>query len=57
MIPWTASVAYPEYYSFDINKAVKDFYQEFTDYTLTDEQVSYIVNGLAPNGKEDIPDA
>lgn len=57
MIPWTASVAYPEYYSFDINKAVKDFYQEFTDYILTDEQVSYIVNGLAPNGKEDIPDA
>lgn len=57
MIPWVASQAYPELFSYDIEKEVKDFYQRFSDYTLSDAEVNYIVNGLKPDGTSEIEDA
>lgn len=54
MIPWVATTVYPEYYVYDTSSEIKRFYKEFTGYALSDEQVSFIVNGLAPNGEEDI---
>jgi hypothetical protein len=57
MIPWVASQAYPELFSYDIEKEVKYFYQTFSGYTLTDDEVSYIVNGLKPDGTPEIENA
>ena len=57
MIPWVASQAYPDLFSYDIKKEVKDFYQTFSDYTLTDDEVNYIVNGLKPDGTPEIENA
>lgn len=54
MIPWVASQAYPDLFSYDIKKEVKYFYQMFSDYTLTDNEVNYIVNGLKPDGTPEI---
>ena len=54
MIPWVATTVYPDLYEFDVHEEIKSFYAKFTGCELSDEQVDYIVNGLAPNGKEDI---
>lgn len=57
MIPWVASQAYPELFSYDIGKEIKGFYQTFSGYTLTDNEVNYIVNGLKPDGTPEIENA
>lgn len=54
MIPWTASVLYPEYYSFDAVKETIAFYKEFTGIELSEEQAMYIVEGLTPDGEKEI---
>lgn len=54
MIPWTASVIYPEYYSFDAVQETIAFYKEFSGIELTEEQASYIIEGLTPNGEKEI---
>lgn len=54
MIPWVATTVYPDLYEYDIHKEIKNFYSDFTGWNLSDEQVDYIIKGLAPNGKEDI---
>lgn len=57
MIPWVASKAYPELFSYNIEEEVKNFYQTFSNYTLTDDEVGYIVDGLNPDGTLEIKDA
>lgn len=54
MIPWVATTVYPDLYKYDIHGEIEAFYANFTGCELSDEQVNYIINGLAPNGKEDI---
>lgn len=54
MIPWTSSILYPEYFEYDVVKETIDFYQKFTNYTLTEQQAQYIINGLMPNGEMEI---
>lgn len=54
LIPWTASVIYPEYYEFDAVNEVIKFYKEFMDYELTEQQAQYMIEGLTPNGEREI---
>ena len=46
-----ANKLYPEYFSYDIAKMVKDTIKEYFGTTLTDEQVSYMLQGLSPTGE------
>lgn len=54
MIPWTASVLYPENYKFDAVNETISFYRTFTGYELTEEQANYILEGLTPDGEKEI---
>ena len=54
MIPWTASVVYPEYFEYDVVNETIDFYKRFTEYELSVEQANYIIKGLTPNGEKEI---
>lgn len=54
LIPWTASVVYPEFYEFDAVKEVIDFYKTFMGYDLTEEQAQYMIAGLTPNGEKEV---
>ena len=51
LIPWTASVIYPEYYKFDAVRETVEFYETFMGYKLTEEQAEYMLAGLTPDGK------
>lgn len=54
MIPWTTAVVYPEVFDYDIVQETIDFYQEFSGYTLTEQQAHYILEGLTPSGEKEI---
>ena len=54
MIPWTAAILYPDYYEFDTVQKTIDFYKTFTGYELTEEQATYIIEGLTPDGEKEI---
>ena len=54
LIPWTASVVYPEYYEFDAVNEVIKFYKEFMGYELTEQQAQYMIEGLTPSGEREI---
>lgn len=54
LIPWTASVVYPEYYEFDAVQETIEFYKMFSGYELTTEQAEYMIAGLTPNGEKEI---
>lgn len=54
LIPWTASVVYPEYYEFDVVSETISFYKTFMGYELTEEQAQYMIEGLTPNGEREI---
>ena len=41
---------YPEYFDYDISSMVKDTINEYFGTELTDEQVSYMLDGLNPQG-------
>ena len=44
-IYWLATMIYPDLFSdIDINEIMKEFYSEFFDFDLTDEQVQEILN-------------
>lgn len=54
LIPWTASVVYPEYYEFDAVNETIEFYKTFMGYELTEEQAQYMIEGLTPLGEKEI---
>lgn len=54
LIPWTASVIYPENYEFDAIKETIEFYKTFMGYELTEQQAQYMVEGLTPNGEKEV---
>ena len=54
LIPWEASVVYPEYYQFDAVNETIDFYKTFMGYELTKEQAEYMLAGLTPSGEKEI---
>ncbi len=45
-----ANKIYPEYFSYDVASMVKTTIQEYFGTNLTDNQVSYMLNGLSPEG-------
>ena len=45
-----ANKLYPEYFSYDIATMTKSTIQEYFGTALTDQQVSYMLNGLNPEG-------
>lgn len=54
MIPWTASMIYPEYYEFNAIDETIDFYKQFSGYELTEQQAEYMIKGLTPDGEKEI---
>ena len=51
MIKWIAKVAAPEIFNdYDIRKDIKDFYLEFFNYKLSDEQLNFILNSKVNKG-------
>lgn len=46
-----ANKIYPEYFNYDIASMVKETIKDYFGTELTDEQVSYMLNGLNPEGK------
>lgn len=54
LIPWGASVIYPEYFEFDAVKEIIDFYKTFMGYELTEQQAQYMIAGLTPDGEKEI---
>lgn len=54
MIPWLANQVYPDLYSFDTASEIKNFYQTFSNYKMTDKEANYIIKGLMPNGHREI---
>lgn len=53
MIPWVASVAYPDILQYDLAEEIKSFYSTFTNFNLSDNEVQYIINGLMPDGTQE----
>ena len=49
-ILWTAKTLYPDLIEKDIVVETREFYKQFFDVELTDTQINYILNGLAPDG-------
>lgn len=47
-LQWAANLLHPELFDIDIRAQVKDFYETFLHYTLTDEQVELILNAEPP---------
>ena len=54
LIPWTASVVYPEHFEFDAVNETIEFYKTFMGYELTKEQAEYMIVGLTPDGEKEI---
>lgn len=54
LIPWTASVVYPEYFEFDAVSETIAFYKTFMGYELTKEQAEYMIAGLTPDGEKEV---
>ncbi|MBR5268818.1 MAG: ABC transporter substrate-binding protein [Lachnospiraceae bacterium] len=54
LIPWTASVVYPEHYEFDAVSETIGFYKTFMGYELTEDQAQYMIAGLTPDGEKEI---
>lgn len=46
-----ANKIYPEFFSYDIHAMIKETVREYFETELSDEQVSYIMQGLSPNGE------
>ena len=54
MIPWTASVIYPEHFDFDAIHETMNFYKKFTGIELTEKQAELMIEGLTPDGTKEI---
>ena len=44
---WLAGKIYPDYFSFDVDEEVREFFQLFYHVELTDEQLAEVYNGYA----------
>ena len=44
------SQIYPEYFNYDISSMVKTTVKEYFGTDLTDNQITYMLNGLNPEG-------
>lgn len=42
---WLAELLYPDYFDIDFSQELKDFYEEFYDYQLSEETVEAILAG------------
>jgi len=49
-----ANKIYPDYFSYDINKMIKESVLDYFGMELTDEQISYMKQGLSPKGESQI---
>ena len=47
-LQWAANLLHPDLFNIDIRTQVKDFYETFLNYTLTDDQVERILNAQDP---------
>ena len=54
LIPWMASVVYPESFEFDTVSEIIEFYKTFMGYELTETQAEYMIAGLTPSGEKEI---
>ncbi len=48
---WAAKQLYPNLIDVDMHEITKEFYKEFYNKELTDNEVEYILNSLSPEGK------
>lgn len=44
LIKWIAQTAYPDVFNYDMKQETFDFYKQFFDYELSDDQISKILN-------------
>lgn len=44
MLMWLAQKNHPETFEYDMNQVIKDYYQEYYDYSLSDDEVELILN-------------
>ncbi len=44
MLKWIASKTYPEYYKYDMEKEVRDYYKTFYGYELSDKELNMVFN-------------
>ena len=44
MLKWIASKTYPEYYKYDMEKEVKDYYEKFYNYKLSEKELNMVFN-------------
>jgi iron complex transport system substrate-binding protein len=44
MVKWMAQIQHPDLFTYDMKEDVKNYYKEFYDYTLTDDQVEGILS-------------
>lgn len=49
---WATKQIYPELIDMDMQKTTKDFYDKFYKMNFSDEEISFILNGLSPEGTE-----
>lgn len=42
-LKWLGNLLYPEVYAYDIAKEIREFYQKFYHYDLTDEDITYLL--------------
>jgi len=47
-----ANKLYPDLFDYDISDLTKTSFETYFNITLTDEQISYMLNGLSPNGSQ-----
>ena len=50
LLLWAAQQMYPDIIDIDMHSKTKEFYDEFYDITLSDEQITYMLAGLSPDG-------
>jgi iron complex transport system substrate-binding protein len=44
MVKWMAQVQHPDLFTYDMREEVKNYYKEFYNYVLTDDQVEGILS-------------
>ena len=50
MLKWIASKTYPEYYKYDMEKEVKDYYKTYYGYELSEKELNMVFNPSSDAG-------